>query len=93
MLFLPTVCCVFLSTACCIRENEEKEVIKKFDSEPWKELLPRQKLSGHTRHYYTAEDMKKCGVITHVRICIAPDGGVSRMRLWGYRKEIVNAKL
>lgn len=24
-----------------------------------------------------------CGAVTHVRLVIAPDGGLSRLRLWG----------
>ncbi len=48
----------------------------------WKEILPRTKLQAHTRHFYEAE-LTEVGAVTHVRFNIYPDGGVSRLRLYG----------
>jgi allantoicase len=48
----------------------------------WTELLPRTKLQAHTRHLF-AEEVQQVGAITHVRFNIFPDGGVSRLRLYG----------
>ena len=48
----------------------------------WKEVLPRTKLQAHTRHFYEGE-LKEVGAVTHVRFNIYPDGGVSRLRLYG----------
>jgi allantoicase len=48
----------------------------------WKEILPRMKLQAHTRHFYE-EEIAKAGEVTHVRFNIYPDGGVSRLRLYG----------
>ncbi|HEX8566733.1 MAG TPA: allantoicase [Pyrinomonadaceae bacterium] len=48
----------------------------------WQELLPNSKLQAHTRHAFV-DEIKDCGVITHVRFNIFPDGGVSRLRLYG----------
>lgn len=48
----------------------------------WKELLPRVKLQAHTRHYFEKE-LKSIGPVTHVRLNIYPDGGVSRFRVCG----------
>uniref|UniRef100_A0A672QWA9 Allantoate amidinohydrolase n=1 Tax=Sinocyclocheilus grahami TaxID=75366 RepID=A0A672QWA9_SINGR len=31
----------------------------------------------------SASSVMQCGPVTHVRLVIAPDGGVSRLRLWG----------
>ena len=47
----------------------------------WFELLPRTKGQPHSRHFYAVE----CPVpfVTHVRLTIFPDGGISRFRLWG----------
>ena len=47
----------------------------------WRELLPEMKLQGHTRHRF--DDLEDLGPITHVRFNIYPDGGVSRLRLFG----------
>jgi allantoicase len=48
----------------------------------WKELLPRTKLKAHSRHYFRKE-LSEIGPATHVRLNIYPDGGVSRLRLFG----------
>ncbi|HEX9928956.1 MAG TPA: allantoicase [Pyrinomonadaceae bacterium] len=53
-----------------------------FDALDWLELLPNSKLQAHTRHAFV-DEIKDCGVITHVRFNIFPDGGVSRLRLYG----------
>jgi allantoicase len=49
---------------------------------PWKEVLPLTRLQAHTRHFYE-EELKKTEAATHVRFNIYPDGGVSRLRLYG----------
>ncbi|CDF84767.1 allantoicase [Pseudomonas sp. QL9] len=48
----------------------------------WRELLPSQKLQMHSEHTFI-EQIKELGPITHVRLNIFPDGGVSRLRLFG----------
>jgi allantoicase len=53
-----------------------------FDAVDWLELLPNSKLQAHTRHAFV-DEIKDCGAVTHVRFNIFPDGGVSRLRLYG----------
>lgn len=48
----------------------------------WPVLLPEQKLSMDAVHTF-AEQLAALGPVTHVRFNIFPDGGVSRLRLWG----------
>lgn len=48
----------------------------------WRELLPKTKLQAHTRHFFDKE-LNDGGHITHVRLNIYPDGGVSRLRVYG----------
>jgi allantoicase len=48
----------------------------------WQTLLPEQKLQMDAVHTFT-EQLSTLGPITHVRFNIFPDGGVSRLRLWG----------
>ncbi len=48
----------------------------------WREILPRTKLQAHTRHFYE-DELEKPGASTHVRFNIYPDGGVSRLRIYG----------
>lgn len=54
---------------------------------PWKLLMPVQKLKPHTRHWFRNDVINEIGTITHVRFWIAPDGGVSRLRVWGYKRD------
>ena len=48
----------------------------------WPVLLPEQPLRMDSVHTYEAE-LASLGPVTHVRFNIFPDGGVSRLRLWG----------
>ena len=48
----------------------------------WRELLPRTRLQAHARHFYERE-LADAGEATHARFRIYPDGGVSRLRLYG----------
>lgn len=48
----------------------------------WPVLLSEQKLQMDAVHIFS-EEIAKLGPITHVRFNIFPDGGVSRLRLWG----------
>lgn len=48
----------------------------------WNQLLPRTKLQPDKRHSFTKQ-LKDVGIVTHVRLNIIPDGGVSRLRVWG----------
>ena len=52
------------------------------DSIDWCELLPMAKLQAHTKHTF-ADEVIDLGYISHVRFNIFPDGGVSRLRLYG----------
>ena len=52
------------------------------DTIAWHELLPMSKLQAHTKHLF-ADELSDLGDITHVRFNIYPDGGVSRLRLYG----------
>jgi allantoicase len=45
----------------------------------WQELLARTQLRPDTRHQFTIGSES----VTHVRMDVFPDGGMSRVRLWG----------
>ena len=61
-------------------ENWEKAKIT------WQTLLPEQKLQADHRHYFEAE-LQAVGPVTHLRLNIFPDGGVSRFRVSGVKAE------
>jgi allantoicase len=48
----------------------------------WQTILDEQKLSADTEHFF-AEEIQAKGPFTHVKLTILPDGGVSRLRVFG----------
>jgi allantoicase len=48
----------------------------------WRTLLAERKLEMDKQHFFD-DGIADLGPITHVRLNIIPDGGVSRLRLWG----------
>ena len=63
----------------CVAANDD-DVIN--DKVSWQTILPAQKLSADHEHEFVKE-INKHETITHVRMNIFPDGGVSRLRLFG----------
>lgn len=53
----------------------------------WTTIFGETKLEAHTRHFVGASQLAEAGPFTHVRLDIFPDGGVSRLRVWGHREE------
>ena len=51
-------------------------------SQTWAELLPAQKLEMDREHIFNQE-INDIGPVSHIRLNIFPDGGVSRLRLMG----------
>lgn len=49
----------------------------------WNELLPHRKLSADSVHEYGSDMLRHADPVTHVRLNIYPDGGVSRLRIYG----------
>lgn len=52
-------------------------------SDSWAELLPEQKLQMHHIHTFDAPAINDLGPVTHIRLNIYPDGGISRVRIFG----------
>jgi len=61
----------------CVSNNDDVE-----NNADWKTLLPQQKLSADHIHEFGSE-INALGAITHIRLNIFPDGGVSRLRIFG----------
>ena len=51
------------------------------DSVNWRTLLAETKLKMDQQHYFEA--LEALGDVSHIRMSIYPDGGVSRLRLFG----------
>ena len=79
----PDTCMI---EACYLgREVEERHLLDGTSQIEWKCLLPAQKMAAHKRQFYRGDQVRHGGVISHVRVTMAPDGGISRVRLLGYR--------
>jgi allantoicase len=52
-------------------------------SDAWSPLLPEVSLRADHRHFFGRGELVAGAPITHVRLRIFPDGGVSRLRIWG----------
>jgi len=51
-------------------------------SDAWQQLLPETRLEMDKQHFFE-EELNDTGTVSHVRMSIYPDGGVSRLRLHG----------
>ena len=49
----------------------------------WHELMGPQKLSADALHEFKGEALASLGAVNHVKLNIFPDGGVSRLRIFG----------
>jgi len=58
-------------------EGDNEESLK---TAAWKTVLPQSKLEADFEHAFKSESQE---AFTHVKLTILPDGGISRMRLWG----------
>jgi allantoicase len=56
------------------------------DGETWTTVLPRTRLQAHTRHMFVDEIAAR-GPFAQLRLNVYPDGGVSRLRVWGRATE------
>ena len=52
------------------------------DDARWQTLLPETKLQMDQQHYFESE-LEHVAAVSHVRVSIYPDGGVSRVRVFG----------
>ncbi|DAZ94914.1 TPA: hypothetical protein N0F65_003084 [Lagenidium giganteum] len=71
--------------------GSEAELIEDVDNTrlPWQTVLPRVKLQAHRQHYFSVEDGTVYAVakpINYVKLEMFPDGGISRLRLMGFKR-------
>ncbi|XP_055528732.1 allantoicase-like [Wyeomyia smithii] len=52
-------------------------------SAQWRVLLDSSKLAAHQEHIFQEEKLQFRGPCNHIRITMSPDGGISRVRLFG----------
>ena len=65
-------------------DGRAHEVGHDADGPGWRELLPRTRLQPDTRHVFALDAAgPPVEPVTHVRLDVYPDGGLSRVRVWG----------
>ncbi len=67
--------------AALIEDGDDRAILAA--AEGWQTLMDQQKLSADSIHTFTGDDINAVGPVSHVRLNIFPDGGVSRLRLFG----------
>lgn len=65
----------------CFAPNASVDFLLSNDT-GWTEILPKAKLTAHSEHVF-AQELRRISPCTHVRLNIYPDGGVSRLRVYG----------
>jgi len=73
-----------LVEGCYLSKNDEH--ILASGNIQWELILPQIKLQADSKHVFKKELVSE-NAFTHVRLSIFPDGGVSRMRIWGRIKK------
>jgi allantoicase len=57
--------------------------VERLHTAVWSPILPHTKLSANKRHFFSGRQLHQVGAVSHVRLNIFPDGGVSRLRVYG----------
>ncbi|MFT4924520.1 MAG: allantoicase [Phenylobacterium sp.] len=73
----------------CVSDNDDftkQQGNQSNNNVKWLPIIPNSKLYAHREHLFMNEIVADAGQnFTHVRLSIYPDGGVSRMRVFGHK--------
>ncbi|EAT12217.1 allantoicase [Bermanella marisrubri] len=72
----------FTLEAACLEPHQSPD-----ENTEWHEVIGREKLTADSEHFYRHNIQNKGQHFTHVRLNIFPDGGVSRLRVYGFLAE------
>lgn len=67
---------------CILAPEQEIKFLENPESAGWKMILGQTKLQADSEHLFQNE-LQNRGPFSHVRLTIFPDGGISRMRVFG----------
>ena len=70
------------SLEACDLESVGELTSEQIKSAKWEVILPESKLQADHQHLFGSSEVRQVSA-THARLNIFPDGGVSRLRLWG----------
>ena len=73
---------------CCVPSGAldctDIESVNKID---WSPLLKRTRMAADCTFTFSRSDLENIGDVTHLKVSMFPDGGLSRVRLYGSAKE------
>lgn len=69
--------------------NEDDFLTTRSGAVEWFPILNRTRLTAHAEHIFTSEKQQLVGKrkVSHLKLSIYPDGGISRLRVFGTAKE------
>merc|ERR1712010_24602 len=76
--------------AACAFPAEAEDALLQMENR-WRTLLPSVKLQAHKQHYFPKElftGPKHTETVTHVRVRMFPDGGISRIGILGNAQRV-----
>jgi allantoicase len=65
-----------------VLDTPPRRITELIASQDWRAALPETKLRAHARQFFPLE---LASPVTYLRLNVIPDGGVSRVRVWGTR--------
>ncbi len=71
-------------------EDREFDAAARFEEVGWNEILPRTQLKPDARHIFQKQ-IRDAECASHLRFNIFPDGGVSRLRIFGLAERMEHA--
>ncbi|HYL68106.1 MAG TPA: allantoicase [Candidatus Limnocylindria bacterium] len=71
--------------SCCVEDSAKGD--SSLVSAAWRVVLPETKLKANHRHFFSRQ-LEPTASATHVRFSIFPDGGVSRLRIFGLAEHL-----
>ncbi|WP_296403598.1 allantoicase [Psychrobacter sp.] len=68
---------------------ESEEILEaitqeQWDKKPWRPFIGMTPLKGHSHEFVTPHKSNATDTITHLRLNIYPDGGIARLRVYGF---------
>ena len=64
----------------CFAPNSSSEALQ---AASWIPVLPETKMAANKRHFFAGKQIQHAGPFSHVRLNMFPDGGISRLRVYG----------
>ena len=58
-------------------------ILENLDGMQWTTIIPETKMSANKRHFFAGRELQAAGPFSHVRLNMFPDGGISRLRVYG----------